>query len=84
MCNAVGPGVIVLGGALAAACAPLFEPVGRALTAHLMPLARDHVDLRPAALGQAGGALGGIALVLRESPLLSRSPARSRAGEEDP
>ncbi|MFI0816330.1 ROK family protein [Streptomyces sp. NPDC021098] len=84
VCNAIGPGVIVLGGELAAAGAPLFEPVGRALAAHLMPLARDHVDLRPAALGETGGALGAIALVLRESPLLNRYPARSRTEEEDP
>lgn len=84
VCNAVGPGVIVLGGELAAAGPPLFEPVRRALGSHLMPLSRDRVDLRPAALGEAGGALGGIALVLRESPLLNRYPARSRAEEEDP
>ncbi|WP_413099115.1 ROK family transcriptional regulator [Streptomyces sp. Inha503] len=76
VCNAIGPGVIVLGGELAAAGPPLFEPVERALRAHIMPISRDRVDLRPAALGEAGGALGGIALVLRESPLLSQYPAR--------
>ncbi|CDR16550.1 ROK family transcriptional regulator [Streptomyces iranensis] len=76
VCNAIGPGVIVLGGELAAAGPPLFEPVERALRAHIMPISRDRVDLRPAALGEAGGALGGIALVLCESPLLSHYPAR--------
>ncbi|MGW4077741.1 ROK family transcriptional regulator [Streptomyces asiaticus] len=76
VCNAIGPGVIVLGGELAAAGPPLFEPVERALRAHIMPISRDRVDLRPATLGEAGGALGGIALVLRESPLLSHYPAR--------
>ncbi|WP_346166123.1 ROK family transcriptional regulator [Streptomyces javensis] len=75
VCNAIGPGVIVLGGELAAAGPPLFEPVERALRAHIMPISRDRVDLRPATLGEAGGALGGIALVLRESPLLNHYPA---------
>lgn len=74
VCNAVGPGVIVLGGELAEAGSALTEPVERALHAHVMPRARDRVQVRRAALGEAGSALGGIALVLHESPLLSRYP----------
>lgn len=72
--NAVGPGVIVLGGELARAGDALLVPVREALDAHVMPLARGRVTLLPAALGEAGGALGGVALALHESPLLARYP----------
>lgn len=72
--NAVGPGVIVLGGELAEAGQALLEPVGRALDAHVLPLARDLLSVRRAALGEAGGAQGGVALALHESPLLARYP----------
>ncbi|MET7548694.1 MULTISPECIES: ROK family transcriptional regulator [unclassified Streptomyces] len=75
VCNAIGPDVTVLGGELAAAGPALFRPVERALLAHLMPISRSRADLRAAALGEAGGALGAIALVLHESPLLARYPA---------
>jgi predicted NBD/HSP70 family sugar kinase len=82
VCNAVGPGVVVLGGELAEAGAPLLEPVERALSGHLMPIARRRVALRPAALGESAGALGAIALVLHESPLLTRYPAPDPLLEE--
>ncbi|MFG2652517.1 ROK family protein [Streptomyces sp. NPDC048436] len=74
VCHAVGPGVIVVGGELAEAGPVLLEPIERALRQHLMPMARRHVDVRRATLGEAGSALGGIALVLHESPLLSHYP----------
>ncbi|MDQ0779882.1 putative NBD/HSP70 family sugar kinase [Streptomyces aurantiacus] len=74
VCHAVGPGVIVVGGELAEAGPALLEPVERALRQHLMPMARRYVDVRRATLGEAGSALGGIALVLHESPLLSHYP----------
>jgi predicted NBD/HSP70 family sugar kinase len=72
VCGAVGPSTIVIGGELAEAGDALFDPVERALDRHLMPAARPWATLRRATLGEAGGALGGIALVLRESPLLAR------------
>ncbi|MEV6265233.1 ROK family protein [Streptomyces sp. NPDC051784] len=72
--NAVGPGVIVVGGELARAGEALFAAVHEALDAHVMPLARRRVTLLPAGLGEAGGALGGVALALHESPLLARYP----------
>ncbi|MGW2826559.1 ROK family transcriptional regulator [Streptomyces sp. NPDC001443] len=75
VCNAIGPDVTVLGGELAAAGTALFGSVERALRAHLMPISRSRADLRAATLGEAGGALGAIALVLHESPLLARYPA---------
>ncbi|MFE6887690.1 ROK family protein [Streptomyces sp. NPDC057694] len=74
VCHAVGPGVIVVGGELAEAGPALLEPVERSLRQHLMPMARHHIDVRRATLGEAGSALGGIALVLHESPLLSHYP----------
>jgi predicted NBD/HSP70 family sugar kinase len=74
VCNAVGPGVIVIGGELVEAGAALLEPVEQALRANVMPMAWPRVNVRRATLGEAGSALGGIALVLHESPLLSRYP----------
>ncbi|WP_431927165.1 ROK family protein [Nonomuraea jabiensis] len=75
VCNAIGPSVIVIGGELAETGPALIEPVERALRAQVMPVSRHRVSLRRATLGEAAGALGGIALVLHESPLLSRYPA---------
>ncbi|MFC4113247.1 ROK family transcriptional regulator [Nonomuraea zeae] len=75
VCNAIGPSVIVIGGELAETGAALIEPVERALGAQVMPVSRHRVSLRRATLGEVAGALGGIALVLHESPLLSRYPA---------
>lgn len=80
--NAIGPGVIVIGGELAGAGRALTAPIERALSADLLPISRQRMDLRPAALGDAAAALGGIALVLHESPLLSRYPGRSRVEED--
>ncbi|MHA4817698.1 ROK family protein [Streptomyces aculeolatus] len=81
VCNAIGPGVIVIGGELARTGEALTGPIEKALGAHIMPASRDRVVLRPATLGATGGALGAIALVLHESPLLSHYPAD--AGPQD-
>lgn len=82
LCNAVGPGLVVIGGELAETGPALFQPVEEALRAHVMPISRKRLDVRPATLGETGGALGAIALVLHESPLLSRYPARSHPEED--
>jgi predicted NBD/HSP70 family sugar kinase len=82
VCNAVGPGVIVLGGELAEAGSALLGPVETALGRWIMPISRHKVTLRRATLGGIGGALGGIALVLHDSPLLSRYPAAAGSGVE--
>ncbi|SEN79080.1 ROK family transcriptional regulator [Actinacidiphila rubida] len=81
VCNAVGPGTVVIGGELIAAGEALTGPVREALAAGLMPVARPLVDLRQAVLGEAGAALGGIALVLHRSPLLSRYPSTEDGDE---
>ncbi|MEV0165744.1 ROK family protein [Nonomuraea fuscirosea] len=75
VCNAIGPSVIVIGGELAETGPALIGPIEGALHDHVMPVSRQRVSLRRATLGEVAGALGGIALVLHESPLLSRYPA---------
>ncbi|MGW3344416.1 ROK family protein [Nonomuraea rubra] len=82
LCNAIGPSVIVIGGELAETGAALVEPVERALHDHVMPVSRHRVSLRRATLGEVAGALGGIALVLHESPLLSRYPGGPDLAED--
>ncbi|GAA1779001.1 ROK family protein [Streptomonospora arabica] len=82
LCNAVGPGLVVIGGELAATGPALLEPLEEALRARVMPLSRQWVDLRPATLGETGGALGAIALVLHESPVLSRYPMNAKSEED--
>lgn len=70
LCNAFGPSVLVIGGELADTGAALLEPLEAALRAGTAPFTRPRLDLRRAVLGEYGGALGGIALALHESPLL--------------
>lgn len=82
LCNAVGPGLVVIGGELAETGQALFGPLEEALWAHIMPISQHWADLRPATLGETGGALGAIALVLHESPLLSRYPTNSKSEED--
>lgn len=82
VCNAIGPGVIVVGGELAAAGAALTGPVEEVLSTDVLPLSRHRLELRQATLGEVGGALGGIGLVLRESSLLSRYPAQPDPEED--
>ncbi|TDD25761.1 ROK family transcriptional regulator [Nonomuraea diastatica] len=82
LCNAIGPSVIVVGGELAETGTALMDPIERALRAHVMPVSRHRVSLRRATLGEVAGALGGIALVLHESPLLSRYPAGPDLAED--
>ncbi|WP_049570984.1 ROK family transcriptional regulator [Nonomuraea sp. SBT364] len=84
LCNAIGPSVIVVGGELAETGVALLEPIEESLGAQIMPVTRNRVSLRRATLGEAAGALGAIALVLHESPLLSRYPADGDEGERRP
>jgi predicted NBD/HSP70 family sugar kinase len=82
LCNAIGPSVIVVGGELTEAGPALIDPIEQALHEHVMPVSRHRVSLRRATLGEVAGALGGIALVLHESPLLSRYPAGPDLAED--
>lgn len=82
VCNTVGPSLVVVGGELAELGGTvLTEPIERRLRAEVMPMMRRRLRLRPARLGEVGGALGGIALVLHASPLLARYPATPDGGE---
>lgn len=70
-CNLVHPEVVVVGGELSAAGDALVRPImdGVRMFAHRQ--VRRGLHVRAATLGPGGAAQGGIALVLRESALLS-------------
>ncbi|MFF4983825.1 ROK family protein [Streptomyces sp. NPDC001046] len=72
VCNSVGPELVVVGGDLTQCGDAFLEPLEAALRAQVMPAARRDLQVRVATLGDAGAALGAIALVLHESPLLAR------------
>ncbi|MFF6983845.1 ROK family protein [Streptomyces sp. NPDC008343] len=74
VCNVVGPQLVVIGGELAHFGDAFLHPVEAGLRAHAMPAALHDLRVRAATLGDAGAALGAIALVLHESPLLARYP----------
>lgn len=75
-CTTANPARIVLGGEVAA-LGPVFLDAARAAFRHYAPT-RVHrgVSVVPAALEDRGGALGGLALALHESPLLAGYGAR--------
>ena len=82
MCTAVNPGRIVLGGELAELGAAFRDPVREGFRARAMrSLRRCAVEL--ATVAPWGGALGGLALALRESPLLARYPLPAPAEPAD-
>ncbi len=65
LCNAVGPGVIVLGGELTGAGPALMEPLRRELDANATCRgSRTPPRVRTAELGDAGAVLGALALLL--------------------
>jgi predicted NBD/HSP70 family sugar kinase len=74
VCNTVAPERVVVGGELAAAGGALLGPAEEALRRHALPLVRGDLRLSPAALGPGAGALGAIALVAHDSPLLAGYP----------
>ncbi|MHA6765656.1 ROK family protein [Streptacidiphilus sp. PAMC 29251] len=77
ICNLLNPERIVVGGELAFVGEPLLGPMRTSLQRYAMALSRQ-VDLRPAELDQGAraGALGGAALVLRETPGLASALLR--------
>ena len=70
VCNVLNPERIIVGGGLAPAGDALFEPMRTALDRHALKIVADNVQILPARLGSMAGALGGIALVLREADRL--------------
>ncbi|MFE6743200.1 ROK family transcriptional regulator [Streptomyces tubercidicus] len=76
LCNLLNLERIVVGGDLAAAGDALLEPMRRAIERFALGVASANARVVPAKLGQRAGALGGVALVLRE---VDRNGASYRA-----
>lgn len=66
VCNLLNPGRIIVGGDLAAAGDVLLDPLREALGRRALQIVANSVEVVPGELGQDAGALGGVALVLRE------------------
>ncbi|HTU75100.1 MAG TPA: ROK family transcriptional regulator [Trebonia sp.] len=64
----LNPEVIVVGGELASAGEPLFQPLRRALARGIMPFHARGLRIVPSALGDSAGVLGAAALVLDGAP----------------
>ncbi|MFR9727693.1 ROK family transcriptional regulator [Saccharopolyspora sp. MS10] len=73
LCTAVNPGRVLLGGELADLGEPFAEPLRTSFAERGMRSLRG-VGFGTATTAPWGGALGGLALALRESPLLARYP----------
>jgi predicted NBD/HSP70 family sugar kinase len=72
----LNPELIVIGGDLAAAGEPLFEPIRRALARGIMSSHTRGLRIVPSALGDSAGVLGAAALILDDAPrLLSTDPS---------
>lgn len=78
LCAAVHPGPIVLGGELAQLGPVFLDTVRESFEDRAMRAVRRTAQLRAATLDPWGGALGGMALALRESPMLARYPLPPR------
>ena len=61
--NLLDPDLVVVGGGVSKAGPALFVPLREAVRAHSAPSPADGVPVVPAALGDAGGILGAVALV---------------------
>lgn len=70
-CSTVNPGRVVVGGEVASLGSALLDPAEASFRAHSAGSIHRGVRLVPAALADRGGALGGLALTLQESPLLA-------------
>ena len=70
VCNVLNPRRLVVGGALAQAGEVLIGPLRSTLRANSLPLVGSNTEVTAGALGNEAGALGGVALVLRESERL--------------
>lgn len=86
VCTALDVEGVVLGGDLLTLGPHLTGPLETAFAENLMPARAHHVELRRAQIREVDGALGGIALVLRDhtialsgpdSPLHASTPARA-------
>jgi predicted NBD/HSP70 family sugar kinase len=78
VCNVLNPRRVVVGGGLAAAGEVLIGPLRGALRANSLPLVGSDTEVIAGTLGAQAGALGGVALVLRESERLPGVPLTAR------
>ncbi|WP_350275008.1 ROK family transcriptional regulator [Kribbella sp. HUAS MG21] len=81
-CNTVNPETVVVGGELAQAGADLLDPLREAVLRHTHTEVRHGLRIEPAALGHDDAARGGIALVLRRSPVLAGYPTHDTDAQE--
>ena len=65
VCNALNPEAIIVGGELGLAGSPLLDGVDSGLSRATLPPVFDALQLLPAALGTAAGAIGAAGLVVR-------------------
>jgi predicted NBD/HSP70 family sugar kinase len=70
-CTTVNPERIVLGGEVAALGPVFFDRVQAVFETYSTSLVHRGIRLTPAALDDRSGAMGGLALVLQETPLLA-------------
>jgi predicted NBD/HSP70 family sugar kinase len=63
LCNHVNPGMVIVGGDLAAAGAPLLAGIRESIDRYALPAAA-RVRVEPAALGDRAELLGALALVI--------------------
>ncbi len=64
LCNALNPGLVLLGGELGASGEPFVSGVRDAVTQHAQPATAAALVVRPASLGLAAELLGAVALAL--------------------
>jgi predicted NBD/HSP70 family sugar kinase len=67
VCNLLNPELIIVGGELAEAGDILLDPIREAVSAQALSLVSSSLRIVPARLGNKAGAMGGVALVLREA-----------------
>lgn len=77
VCNLLNPELIIVGGELAEAGDILLDPIREAVSAHALRLVSSGLRIVPARLGSRAGAMGGVALVLREADWAGAAGATS-------
>jgi predicted NBD/HSP70 family sugar kinase len=67
VCNLLNPELVIVGGDLAEAGDILLDPIREAVSAQALSLVSSSLRIVPAKLGSRAGAMGGVALVLRDA-----------------
>lgn len=78
LCNMLSPQLVVIGGELGRAAGDVIgDAVRGELRTHVLAPALRRLEVRPARLGDEGGALGAVAYALQGSPLLAGYPVEA-------